>query len=285
MKNSHRHSHTSKPSSISEDEIKRKLYGDIAPEDASAEDASEERHEAPVKKERPAHERPIEKEQQAAPEKDLFAPRAALDSGIQAEIDTLKKAIVQLEQKLRTSESRNQRLKTRLVQKRALVNFQHRFADLIFNRMPEKFLIILTVVIAVILLVVIATFRPRNPVSSVPEKVPAEATETVPVPVSSAVRESAAEPSQPVAGPENKRYTIQIAEFADGDAAKRFIQQLQSQGFTVFAETIYRGENRDRPYYKINVGAFDTYNEAKEYNERVREKAGIEDSFIKQRKE
>ncbi len=82
----------------------------------------------------------------------------------------------------------------------------------------------------------------------------------------------------------SRQYVIQVAEYADEEAAKVFVDELKGKGFSVAVETIYRGHNQEKPYSKVNVGSFDTFDEAKRFNEEFKVKTNIGDSFIKEKK-
>ena len=81
-----------------------------------------------------------------------------------------------------------------------------------------------------------------------------------------------------------KKYTIQAAEYADEEAAERFINALKKQGYVVNVDTIYRDKEKKKAYFKINVGAYNTLSDAKKFNEVFRKRTNIKDSFIKELK-
>jgi len=207
----------------------------------------------------------------------------------QDDIDALKLAIANLENKLQRTEVQKNKLKVKLVQKRKLINIRERLADLILNKMPEKFLMLLALIIITFLVITVLNLNSKN----VDKNSKIETTENVQPVESKPVSRGIVKKSNPklnIKQPRVKsieavrRYTIQVAEYADEKAAITFINDLKAKGFDVYLNTIYRGANNTRPYFKINVGSFDTFNEAKAYNLKFRKKTNISDSFIREKK-
>ncbi len=257
------------PAKITEDEIKRKLYGEF-PRDKAKKSPIRVRGETPGEpsgENKTKPEKEIEKPGKAAP--------AKINPDIQDEIDALKESIFSLEEKLKQSESRKERLKVRLIQKRKLVGFQERFLDLVFNKLPEKMLILVAGVIIILVLALILGHRGKKPSSSPASVRPAEQTQ--------AKQESEQVKFVPAPAAEaGSKYTVQVAEYADVKAANDFIKKLKDKNFDVHVATSYRGDNLDKPYFKISVGSFDTFQDAKNYMEKVRKELKIRDSFIKE---
>lgn len=292
--------------SISERDIKSKLYGqsrEPLPKEKAHESKITEkdimRKLYPAKEisELPANAHPeiipeskekteIKSEQKKEPA-DLFASKTAIQPGIQEEIDTLKQAIKSLEDKLKTSLDQKERLKVKLVQKRKLINIRERLADLILNRMPEKFILLLIFFLIFGIFVIIRGFKPVNaPENKTPANQIQIKEEAAPV-IEIRNEPILVEKKKVTVRPERttkKQYTIQAAEYADEQAAERFINALKMQGYTVNVDTIYRDKKKTKAYFKINVGAYDTLSEAKKFNEAFRKKTNIKDSFIKELK-
>ncbi|MCG2712998.1 MAG: SPOR domain-containing protein [Candidatus Omnitrophica bacterium] len=272
--------------SISEKDIKSKLYGQ------SKKEVQEEIAQQPKITEKDIMKKlyPDQKKTYTAQEKkekpaDLFNNKDLLQPGIAEEINTLKQAISSLEDKLKMSINQKERLKVKLIQKRKLINIRERLADLILNRMPEKFIILLIVFLIFVIFMVMKSLRPATaPVNDASqtrinfEEAPSVKSEP-----------AKAEVVKNLPGPQpeaitRKRYTIQAAEYADEEAARHFVNALKKQGYLVMIDTIYRDKEKKKAYFKINVGAYDTLNEAKEFNEIFRKKTNIKDSFIKELK-
>ncbi|MFH1094444.1 MAG: SPOR domain-containing protein [Candidatus Omnitrophota bacterium] len=285
MKNKHKRKNQV---SISERDIKSKLYGESKkqlPEETASESKITEKD--IMKKLYPDQEKSYPKQETKEQPADLFKKKEQVQPGIQEEINTLKQAISSLEDKLKASINQKERLKVKLVQKRKLINIRERLADLILNRMPEKFIILLIVFLIFAAFIVVKSLRPAAaPIDKVPQvqmdfKEP-PAPESKPVKTKAATAEIQ-EKAQTEAL-KNKKYTIQAAEYADEEAANRFVNTLKTQGYVVIVDTIYRDKEKQKAYFKINVGAFATLNEAKEFNEKFRKKTNIKDSFIKELK-
>ncbi|MCK4994195.1 MAG: SPOR domain-containing protein [Candidatus Omnitrophica bacterium] len=222
----------------------------------------------------------IEKEEQPA---DLFENKAPIQPGIQEEIDTLKLAITSLENKLKASLDQKERLKVKLVQKRKLINIREKTADLILNRMPEKFIMLLIVFLIFGIFVVIKSLKSPSVQTKTPKvqlTVEDEASKLEIEKPQVKIKEKSFTPELETIV--KKRYTIQAAEYADEEAAKRFIAALKKQGYVVRVDTIYRDKGKTKAYFKINVGAYNTLNEAKKFNEIFKNKTNIKDSFIKE---
>ncbi len=291
---------------FSEDIIKNKLYGNGQSNQKETAKKSEPisagndlfstKKADTVKTEQAKHDQP--KAQTAYPQKEKIIQKpitpkpqeVQIMPAYQDEIDALKQAIANLENKLQKTEVQKHKLKVRLVQKRKLINIRERLADLVLYKMPEKFILLLVLIIVTFLVVTVLNLNNQNP----DEKQAMPTEEAVQTrdskPVSPAIVERTAQRSnieQPkVQSIEAvRRYTIQVAEYADEKAAMNFISDLKAKGFDVYLKTIYRGPNNTRPYFKINVGSFDTFNEAKAYNLKFRKKTKINDSFIRERKQ
>lgn len=214
---------------------------------------------------------------------DLFENSNTLEKDIQGEIDALKLSIVELEEKLKKTESQKERLKLKLAQRKSLVNLKGRLNEFVLNWMPEKFMIGVIAVIVLVLFILIINLKPKVEEKVVVKEkiVQPEQSMVIIEPKQELVEPKKAVKIKPV--PSTKKYTIQIAEYADELAADRFVENLKEQGYLVSVDTIYRGKKRNRPYFKINVGAFDSFGEAKKFNEQFRKKTNIKDSFIKER--
>jgi len=80
-----------------------------------------------------------------------------------------------------------------------------------------------------------------------------------------------------------RKYTIQVAEYADEEGAMRFMSALlEKQGYIAKVGTSYRDRAKTRAYYKINVGEYKTFNEAKQANEKFKKQTNISDSFVRE---
>ncbi|MBU1043229.1 MAG: SPOR domain-containing protein [Candidatus Omnitrophica bacterium] len=298
---------------FSEDFIKNKLYGSPQPEQKEIVRKSEP---APVgndlfsaKKSEPAKPEqakpePVKSEQakskgfKSEPEKVIkpanIVPEPAEVKILpiyQDEINALKQAIANLEDKLQKTELQKHKLKVKLVQKRKLINIREGLADLVLNKMPEKFVLLVSVIIVMFLLIMFVKFIPQKKADLTTSPKAAKTQQSLkakPVKPSAQTKttgKSKVEQPKPQSTAESvRRYTIQVAEYADETAAMSFVKELEAKGFQVFLNTIYRGPNNTRPYFKINVGSFDTFNEAKQYNQVFREKTNINDSFIRESK-
>ncbi len=279
--------------SISEKDIKNKLYG-ASPESVQKETVQESMitEKDIIKKLYPAKIssdiKPAAKSKASLEPKektaDLFEHIKPMQPGIHEEIEILRKSIQSLEDKLKASIDQKERLKVKLVQKRKLINIRERLADLILNRMPEKFIILLIVFLILGIFIVMKGLKPESGKKvkqvSIVEQVIEPEVENATVEIE--------KKSIPVIQPAttvNKRYTIQAAEYADEQAAQRFIDTLKTQGYIVNIDTIYRDKNKTKAYFKINVGAYETLNEAKKFNKIFRKKTNINDSFIKELKQ
>jgi len=266
---------------ISEQEIQRKLYGDYkvsATNEISSKDKSKEKD-----FQKKLYGGSDLKEKEKEKETDLFSGKKEhLDANLLSEIGELKELIGSLEKKLKKSEEQKEHFKMRLAQKQKVVTGKQGILDVIYNKMPEKFIIFVTVGIILLLLLLVLNLKPKNPETVSSEKTP-ETVSRVGQPEPSA--KPARVKKQPVfKQTAQKRFTIQVAEYADEPAAMRFVEKLRNDGFQVNLATIYRSNDKTKPYFKINVGGFDQYNEAKKYNQVFRKKTGINDSFIKERK-
>ncbi len=272
--------------SISEKEIKRKLYGESRkqmPKETAPEREITEKD--IIKKLYSPEEKPVTAQEHKEKTADLFENNDQIQPGIQEEIDTLKEAISNLEEKLETSINQKERLKVKLVQKRKLINIRERLADLILNRMPEKFIMLLIVFLIFAIFMIMKSLMPATaPMKESPQM--EINVEEATVPESKLTQPEAVEiqeKPQPKAIT-RKRYTIQAAEYADEEAAKRFINALRKQGYLVMVNTIYRDKEKKKAYFKINVGSYGTFNEAKKFNEIFKKRTNIKDSFIKELK-
>ncbi len=272
--------------SISEKEIKSKLYGESKkqmPNETTPESKITEKD--IMKKLYPSVEKASTSQEDKEKPADLFEDSRQIQPGIQEEIDTLKQAISSLEEKLKMSINQKERLKIKLLQKRKLINIRERLADLILNRMPEKFIILLIVFLIFAIFMIIKSLKtpaaPIDQTSQVQIDIEQGAVPE-PEPVLSKIEEIQAKP--PAKAITKKRYTIQAAEYADKEAATRFIAALEKQGYLVMVDTIYRDKEKKKAYFKINIGAYDTFNEAKKFNEIFRKRTNIKDSFIKELK-
>ncbi|MFH1459285.1 MAG: SPOR domain-containing protein [Candidatus Omnitrophota bacterium] len=262
---------------ITEDEIKSKLYGDFV----KTKNQIPEAQKNVTEKNLPQSETQFQKK-----ESHLLEKKFLLDKDIQDEIDILKQSIFSLENKLKKTEAQKEKLKIRLVQRRKFDNASKQLVDIVINKFPEKFTVLVIIIVVIGLLLIFLNARPKNTKDKPAIKKTGQ---------ESLVKKEIIRPAEPTAIPpvtekkapirlEEKRYTIQVAEYADESAAKNFFEKLQGKGYLVEIDTIYRGENKNRPYYKINVGAFDTFNEAKDYNKELQDQIGINDSFIKERR-
>ena len=272
--------------SISEKDIKSKLYGEAEkqiPNETTPESKITEKD--IMKKLYPSEEKSYTQQEHKEKPADLFENKDQLHPGIQEEIDTLKEAISSLEEKLKTSINQKERLKVKLIQKRKLINIRERLADLILNRMPEKFIILLIVFLIFAIFMVIRNLRLTPAKVHEASQIQLNIEEAT-IPESESTQ-AEVEQIQAELQPDiiaKKRYTIQAAEYADEEAAKRFINALRKQGYLVMIDTIYRDKQKKRAYFKINVGAYDTFNEAKKFNEIFKKRTNIKDSFIKELK-
>lgn len=212
-------------------------------------------------------------------------------SAYQEEISQLKLEIKNLEGKLQRTELQKDKSKVNPVQKKQLISIREVLASLVLNKIPKKFILLGLGGIIIFLLIISVLFKPKqgidelsksepkltrivkseNPVESKPSK----QTESAPV-------QRTVEPTKPQTNTDTRKYTIQVAEYADEQAAMNFVKELESQKFEVFLTSLYRGENNTRPYFKINVGSFNSFNEAKQFNVKFREKTNINDSFIRE---
>jgi len=266
--------------SISEQDIQQKLYGKSRTprqKKSSDEDILREKE---IQNKLYGTDKQKTDDASAAGKRELFEEKAVIAPPIQEEINNLKQAITSLEEKLKKAENQKERLKIRLVQKRKLINIRERLADLILNRMPEKFLLLVMIIIVA---VVFSSLLKSKPKTRLPEKEQKPQAQETLQEETQALLTPQKEKAKPQASGE-KLYTIQVAEYADEDAANRFIRNLQELGYEVFVKTILRGPNNDRPYFKIHIGTFDSFAKAKKFNEEFRKKTNINDSFIKEKR-
>ena len=160
------------------------------------------------------------------------------------------------------------------------MSIRETLADLILNRMPEKFIVLLILIIISGLIFFIVNLKPKT---SPDELLQPETSSEIEKAQQDTIKVEKIKPISKDATIK-KKYTIQAAEYADKAAAQRFVDALQKQGYRVIVDKIYRGENREKAYFKINVGAYDTFNEAKKFNDVFKKKTNIKDSFIKELK-
>ncbi|MCP4649905.1 MAG: SPOR domain-containing protein [PVC group bacterium] len=203
---------------------------------------------------------------------------------IQEEIDALKDAINQLEDKLKKTEGQKERLKKKLVQRRFTANLKDEILAVISNKIPEKVIILIPVLVIIVLFILLFSLNQEKTSTQEPQavtqtesRVPERKITTAPVPATPRRENSPVFDS-------TKKYTLQVAEYSNEPAAERFVNSLRDQGFYVSIDTRYRGEEKTNPYFKINVGKFDSFNEAKKFHEAFKRKTGITDSFIKEKK-
>ncbi|MDD5746494.1 MAG: SPOR domain-containing protein [Candidatus Omnitrophica bacterium] len=278
-----------------EDDIQKKLYGTAKPAEpkhsvTANESVVEKKAPAPVKeaslfeKKAPPVEKKAaipEKNKPGAPaEKELFtAEPAAVQHRAHDELIQLNKSIAELEEKLKKTENRNRRLMVRLAQKRMFIDLQKRVVESLLN----KNVIIALSSIAVCSVLVSGIIAVSQRVKTAPKpEAPAAAPKPAIAEEKKAVIVAETEPQPPAA--KGKYYVIQVAEYADESAAQFFADTLKAKGYAVSMDTIYRSGNREKPYFKINVGSFGTYAEAKQFNEEFKKKMNIGDSFIKEKK-
>ncbi|MFH2139087.1 MAG: SPOR domain-containing protein [Candidatus Omnitrophota bacterium] len=238
---------------FSENDIQKKLYGDTGFKKKTIAKEKEDMHEN---------------------------NEAYLDKDIQEEIDALKTAITNLEQTLKKTEGQKERLKKKLVQRRFVINLKDRVLNNIISKVPEKVIILIPVLVIILLMIIV--FNLHNETAPVTTTDVTVVEEVINVPQKKIAVASAKEPDSEKVGIGEKKYTLQVAEYSNEQAAVKFVGDLEQQGFTVALKTIYRGDDKSRPYFKVNVGVFGSFNEAKKFMEAFERKTGIKDSFIKQ---
>ena len=259
---------------ITEDEIKKKLYGQF-PRDEKKKKAFKVRGEKPENKVPDEKDSPEEKVLEEKTPPKPAAPQATPVDNVRGEIRSLKDSLSELEEKLKKSEDQKEKLKVRLAQKIKVLGIKERLLDVVFNKLPEKMLLLIVGLIVLMLLILAVRHKPKpsaapqSPVAPVSEVQPQE---NVPVETEPALETGA------------KQYTIQVAEYADTASADAFVKKLKDQNFDVHIDTSYRGQDLGKPYFKISVGSFSTVQEAKDYMPVIRKKLNIRDSFIKERK-
>jgi len=219
-------------------------------------------------------------------DQDLLGEQAAIDISIRQELTNLKRTLASLEEKLKKTEWQKERLKRKLLQRRMFNNMPEKFSEIITGRQPGWMFIILP---GIVLLLVLFLLLNQNPKPATDAK----ATKNTQLAKQKLMgntlqRETAIMQREktvpPIADTEGKLYTLQVAEYSNADSAKRFVQNLETQGYLVMVDTTYRNNNMEKPYFKIDVGIFKSTNEAKEFKQEFQRKTGIQDSFIKEKK-
>lgn len=211
---------------------------------------------------------------------EVLDEQITIDIGISQELNNLKKTLARLEEKLKKTEWQKERLKRKLLQRRIFNNIQGKFGDIITGRQPGWLFIMLPIILLLFLFAFLF-FSPRQKQSvqiKAGQKLTANNLRR------EAVTGQNEKPVPKKVKTADRTYTLQVAEYADTNAAKLFVQNLESQGYLVMVNTTYRNSNMEKPYFKIDVGIFKSLSEAKEFKQEFKMKTGIKDSFIKDKK-
>ncbi|MCM8812726.1 MAG: phosphoribosylanthranilate isomerase [Candidatus Omnitrophica bacterium] len=223
---------------------------------------------------------------------DLFAGQPRIDADIKREMEALKHAVQSLEEKLTAAEKQKERLLKKLLAKRRSEQTQQFLATQVFGKLPEHINKLLAAAVVVLL---IALFWPDKKQTPPPDRSPEPrqgapasprpqpAPTTIPKKPPQAAATAPAADSEPASGV--KRYTLQVAEYANKEAAVKFVQSLEAFGYDVFMVEIPRANDPGKLYYKVNVGAFYAFADAKSFLAEFSAKTGIKDAFIKEKKE
>jgi len=267
---------------ITEDEIKRKLYGSSYQKKQKAQHPKGKITETDIKKklypDKKQSENTIQPKQK---ERELFNKKKTNDPAVEEEIETLKSSVSELEERLKKTVNEKEQLKSKLGKKEEPSPMRGAPALEISNKKPKHFLFFLIVGILAIVIALIGRQRPKpaavnseGPTQQTTQKPTEPAYEKLPI-TNFQSKDNVAKEG---------KYTIQAAEYADEAAAQRFVDTLNEQGFRVMVDTIYRDKNKSKPYFKINVGVYKTFAEAKKFNEEFKKRTNISDSFIKELK-
>lgn len=239
---------------FSENDIQKKLYGDIKSTKAK-------------------------KEAQVS-EKDLWLAEKKSQGNIQEEIEALKNEISKLEEKLTKTEQQKEHLKKKLVQKRKIGHLKENILSFFLSKTAKNFLIIVLGLIVIFSFALFLATRQKPTPAAPKEKIkPEQVVEQTPLKKKEVIIEK-----KETQLSEQKIYTLQAAEFTNKVAAERFVKNLEAQGFLVIVQNFYRDQDKNRPYYKINVGSFTSFEEAKIFKEEFQRITGIKDTFIKEKK-
>ena len=197
-----------------------------------------------------------------------------IKQSIKEEINSLKEEIVNLEEKLNKSENRKERLKIKLIQRRRLTHIGNNLSRFYSKQNEEKYIILSIIIVVFIVFIVILNFKPKTPRPAI-EKTRQEfgRPEKKPVKIAPAQNNSS-----------TGKFTLQVAEYADAPSARRFVEDMEELGYFVTVNTIYRKKNQKNPYFKVDVGLFDSIQEANAFKKVFRKKTKINDAFVKERK-
>jgi len=248
-----------------------------------------------------------EKRGEASPGPAVFA-RAEQDQAetrkAQQELSTYKEKMTQVEKQLSQAEELNERLKKKVTQQKRIESIFDKCSQFATNITRDKTLLIVPLVAVIVLLGLLFMVRGKMvqpsetkapeavvPASPAPAVAPATAANpaltAAPAPKSTSAPAAKPIEEKPVAAPAaatsgQKQYTIQVAEYALQEAADRFVEQLKQEGYEVKTQTIYRTNDKSKPYFKVSIGIFNSLDEAKRFNEAFQQKKGIADSFIRE---
>jgi len=233
---------------LSESDIQKKLYGDIKFKKGKDE-KSGKRNTLP------------ELEKQA-------------EKTIQNEVAALKEEVSALEEKLDQSEKQKELLRKKINKKIPSAPEAKIPLDSILKAIWKRVVLLWPILVLGGLLLFFITIKPKE--RNKPELTKIDA------PVTVGENEM---PEEIVAPSGQKTYTLQVAEYSNKVAADRFVDNLKYQGYNVMVETIYKDAQRKKPYFKINIGIFNSYDEATKFRDEFESKTGITDSFSKEQTE
>ena len=206
----------------------------------------------------------------------------AISQHIREEIEDLKEEINALEERLKKTEGQKERLKKKLVQRRFIDNFINQSMPAIKHKMPEKIIIIIPIAVIVLLFVIMLNLKQGEQLQEQPLKQTRTIQEKKKIEPVKKKAVSVINNQKKTVRSAGRKYTLQVAEYANLEASEKFVSNLEVQGFEVMIKTIYRGNDESKPYYKINAGEFETYNDAKKFKEAFFRATGIKDAFVKE---
>ncbi|MBI4846367.1 MAG: SPOR domain-containing protein [Candidatus Omnitrophica bacterium] len=282
---------------IDEKEIQKKLYGETKIKKEETLDVQNNKYAHIDIKDKlyaDTGKKPGKKE--PLPERELFEEKLGQKSaGGGEEKEQLKHKVTLLEEENKKLALQNERLKIRLLQKRKISNATFGLLNVLLKKIIKNFIAVIVVIVIATLVFILSSQKPAVNQAKIPTNAsvkPAVKHDQGNKPAEKITANITAEDKDfkkqiiveqtETSILEKKRYTIQVAEYADEAAAMKFVGELKGQGFFVFIDTVYRKSNPEKPYLKVNVGTFDDFNEAKKYNDEFIEKTKIRDSFIKE---
>lgn len=267
---------------ITEEEIKKKLYGDITDEKKKIDVQEERKIEKEVKKKLyPGKKHEEISTRPKRKDNDLFEEKSLSEPHVEIKIESLKHSVIELEEKLKKSVDEKEQLQSKPKERPKPSPIVEKPFPQIVTRMPQR-LLVFSIVGVVLMLIVFSVKQRPKPVDINIEE-PVKKTQQIPEPVKEILPVTNFQTKTTRSSIEGK-YTLQVAEYADETAAQRFVDMLEKQGYLVITDTIYRDKDKQKPYFKINVGTYKTFAEAKKFNEEFKRRTNITDSFIKELK-